>query len=150
MGGLLALVVGGAVAYGEISTKGPGSPGLETPRYLPDLARALLHERMRGHADRLQRLTAAVVLLRYDEARVVASEVSAGPWLTRPTAAAPDALNSLLPPRFFDLQEALRQSADAVRVAAAERDNAALAKGLARVTETCVSCHSAYLQPGGR
>lgn len=140
---LLALLLMGAVT-GASLTQEP--PRMRSPEYLPPLARELLVERMRDHRAGMSGLTWAVLLLDRAAVHELADDIASSPRLARTDPAAGD-LNSLLPPRFFDLQEDLRTRAQELARAAKSGDDAALAKAYGRLSETCVACHSVYLDP---
>jgi hypothetical protein len=120
---------------------------LPPPGYLPAAARALLGERMEQHAEGITDLITSVVLLDHEAAADVARDIADGPRIARPLPGQSDALNASLPKRFFDLQDELHERARAVATAAAARDDRKLAQSFAALTQTCVACHSAYLNP---
>lgn len=119
--------------------------GLPTPDYIPETARALLRKKMERHGQDARDLMLAVTLLQYDAAKAAAQRISSEPRLVRPIAGGEDDLNALLPERFFVLQDEARSRAQAVATAAEKKDDKALADTYGRLVETCVSCHSAYL-----
>ncbi|HVG60782.1 MAG TPA: hypothetical protein VNA24_19650 [Hyalangium sp.] len=120
-------------------------PGLPTPDYIPETARALLRKKMERHGQDARELMFGVMLLQYDVARSAAQRISSEPRLVRPIAGGEDDLNALLPQRFFVLQDEARTRAQAVATAAEKKDDKALADSYGRLVETCVACHSAYL-----
>jgi hypothetical protein len=119
--------------------------GLPTPDYIPETARALLRKKMERHGQDARELMFGVTLLQYDVARAAAQRISSEPRLVRPIAGGEDDLNALLPERFFVLQDESRTRAQAVATAAEKKDDKALADSYGRLVETCVACHSAYL-----
>jgi hypothetical protein len=121
------------------------SPGLPAPDYLPEPARGLLRKKMERHGQDAKDLMFGVTLLQYDMARTAAQRISAEPRLVRPVLGGEQDLNTLLPERFFVLQDEARLRAQAIATAAEKRDNKALAESYGRLMETCVSCHAAYL-----
>jgi hypothetical protein len=121
------------------------SPGLPAPDYLPEPARGLLRKKMERHGEDAKDLMFGVTLLQYDMARAAAQRISAEPRFVRPIMGGEGDLNTLLPERFFVLQDEARLRAQAIAAAAEKRDNKALAESYGRLMETCVSCHSAYL-----
>jgi hypothetical protein len=131
----------------QTSKKAPDakSPGLPTPDYIPETARALLRKKMERHGQDARELMFAVTLLQYDVAKAAAQRISSEPRLVRPIAGGEDDLNALLPERFFVLQDESRTRAQAVATAAEKKDDKALANSYGRLVETCVTCHSAYL-----
>jgi hypothetical protein len=119
-------------------------PELPTPERIPPAMRRVIASKMRRHAEQLPALVSKVVVLDYDGAARSGGEIFDEPGLARPVAG--DELNNLLPPRFFVLQDALRDGARQVVQAAAERNSARLSEALGNLTKTCVSCHDVYLR----
>jgi cytochrome c556 len=122
--------------------------GLEAPSYLSPLARQLLKQRMKRHGTDMLTMVRSVLFLDHETTQRLASELAAEPRLTRAIAGGSDDLNAALPERFFVLQDELRSRALELSAAAREGDDAKLAARLGEVTQTCVSCHSTYLEPG--
>ena|SRR5579863_9391204 len=122
----------------------PRGPELAVPERIPPAIRQVIASKMRRHAEQLPALVLKVVVLDYDGAAKAAGEIFDEPGLARPMAG--DELNSVLPERFFVLQEALRSGARGVVQAAAQRDSARLADTFGELTRTCVSCHDVYLR----
>lgn len=125
----------------------PEESKLETPDYLPPLARSVLHNRMQRHGRDQARLVTAVTLIQRDVVASIADDIAAEPRLVRPRSEGADELNSALPERFFVLQDALRLRAKDLSGAAKAKDDVALAKAFGQMVEICVSCHSTYLHP---
>ncbi|MFT3710326.1 MAG: hypothetical protein QM817_22110 [Archangium sp.] len=121
--------------------------GLGAPGYLNPLARSLIKKRMERHGKDMLLLTQAVLLLDRDNAKRLATQVAEEPRLTRPIAGGEDDLNTSLPERFFVLQDELRVKAKAVAEAAGKTDDVALAARTGELMQTCVTCHSTYLEP---
>jgi hypothetical protein len=121
------------------------TPSLPTPDYIPEAARPLLRKKMERHGQDARELMFGVTLLQYDVAKAAAQRISSEPRLVRPMAGGEDDLNALLPERFFVLQDESRTRAQAVATAAEKKDDKALADSYGRLMETCVACHSAYL-----
>jgi hypothetical protein len=119
--------------------------GLPTPGYIPEMARSILRKKMERHGQDARELVFGVLLLQYDVAKAAAQRISSEPRLVRPIAGGEDDLNALLPERFFVLQDESRSRAQAVATAAEKKDDKALAQSYGRLVETCVACHSAYL-----
>lgn len=134
------------------SAGGPRTPGdsaarLPEPDYLLPLARKVLRERMERHGRDMPQLLWSVVLLQRDVAAETADRIAKEPRVSRPPPGDDSTLNRALPERFFVLQEHLRQRAQALSEAAKGKDDSALASAFSQLTETCVACHSAYLNP---
>ena len=117
-------------------------PELPVPERIPPAMREVIASKMRRHAEQLPALVSKVVVLDYDGAARAAGEIFDEPGLARPVAG--DELNALLPPRFFVLQDSLRDGARQVVAAAAERNSARLSEAFGALTKTCVSCHDGY------
>jgi cytochrome c556 len=152
---LLAVLVSSAVMAepaakaAPAGAKKPAAPkkGLETPSYLNALARQLLKQRMVRHGTDMLALVQAVLFLDHETTIRLAGEIAAEPRLTRPIAGGADDLNAALPERFFVLQDELKSRATDLVQAARGPDNVKLAARLGELTQTCVSCHTAYLEP---
>jgi hypothetical protein len=119
-------------------------PELPIPERIPPAMRQVIASKMRRHAQQLPALVSNVVVLDYDGAARSAGEIFDEPGLARPVAG--DELNNLLPPRFFVLQDALREGARQVVEAAAQRNSVRLSEAFGNLTKTCVSCHDVYLR----
>jgi cytochrome c556 len=140
---VLAAVLAGSLAMGaaaEEPQKGEAGEGR-----LPAAARVLLLERMGNHRVDMARLHAAVLFLEHEAAEALARSIAAEPRLAAPTHGADAQLNSLVPPRFFELQDELRKKALQLAMAAEKEDDAAIAKAYGSLTETCVRCHATFL-----
>lgn len=123
---------------------------LGEPDYLSPLARQLLKKKMQRHGADMTALSTSVILLHRDRARLLATDIANEPRLARPIAGGEDDLNTALPERFFVLQDEARVRAKAVAEAAGRNDNKELAATFGRLTQTCVECHSAFLNPKER
>jgi hypothetical protein len=125
----------------------PRADSLGRPDYLSDLARQILRRRMERHGREMIHLMTGVVLLRREVVQSIAQEISKEPRITRPLPDSRDELNSALPEKFFVLQDELRERAKGLEEVAKGRNDKELAESFARLTQTCVSCHSAFLAP---
>jgi Cytochrome C' len=123
------------------------TPKLATPGYLNELTRGLLRRRMEHHGNDMLMLVQGVLLLQRDVVSEMAKSIVGEPRLTRPIEGGMGDLNSALPERFFVLQDELHSRAAALVEAVKTEDDVALAARLGDLTRTCVSCHSAYLNP---
>jgi hypothetical protein len=124
----------------------PGPLRLAEPEWLPPRAREMLTARMQRHGQEMMSLVVNLVILRHEETAVAAEEIAAEPRLSRPLPDERDTINALLPARFFDLEDELRERAQSVADAARSRDDARLIAAYGQLTETCVSCHTVYLR----
>lgn len=108
-------------------------------------ARALIRQRMANHSKQMTALVWAVVFVDYRESAQLAKLIANEPRFARPTTGDATELNSALPPRFFELQDQLRERALRLEVDARMNDAGAMAKSYGALAETCVACHDAYL-----
>jgi cytochrome c556 len=120
---------------------------LGAPSYLSAIARQLLTQRMVRHGRDMLALVESVLLLDRETTQRLAAEIAAEPRLTRPIAGGADDVNAALPERFFVLQDELKSRATDLAEAARLGDDVKLAARLGELTQTCVSCHSTYLEP---
>jgi cytochrome c556 len=141
------LLLAGTATDPSAATAGGGAvpKHLRKPDRIPAVAASLLEKRMGKHGDDLEWLLANVLMLNRENVEATAHKIATTPRLARPVAGQDDMLNSLLPARFFDLQEQLTDRANALAAAAHGRDDKAMAKAFGQLTETCVACHSSYL-----
>lgn len=121
--------------------------GLEAPAYLSPLARQLLKQRMHRHGGDMLALVQSVLFLDHATTQRLAGEIAAEPRLTRPIAGGADDVNAALPERFFVLQDELRSRALDLSAASQKPGSPELALRLGELTQTCVSCHTTYLEP---
>jgi hypothetical protein len=143
---LLALLL----ALGCKST--PATPGGRPPvsrfdegpgEHIPDLARSLIRERMHLHGDDMNDLLWAVLFLDYDSMKAISEDLASGPKFARPTSN--DELNASIPAQFFELQDQLTAGAKRLSESASAKDGGEVAAAFANISETCVRCHSLYL-----
>ena len=114
---------------------------------LAPLARSLLHRKMERHGNDMVRLVIAVTLLQRDKVQRFASDIANEPRLTRPMPGEEDAINAALPEKLFVLQDELRSRAKTLAEASRTASDETVAVDLGLMMQTCVSCHSAFLQP---
>ncbi|MCA2979671.1 MAG: cytochrome c [Myxococcaceae bacterium] len=131
------------------AVKKPAEEGLARPDYLSALARQTLRRRMERHGRDMTTLMTSVVLLKREVAQSLASNLASEPRITRPLPDGRDDLNAALPERFFVLQDELRDRARQLAETAKSGKDKDLGEAFARLTQTCVACHSAYLNPNG-
>lgn len=120
---------------------------LEAPSYLSPIARQLLKQRMQRHGGDTLALVQSVLFLDHATTQRLAAELAAEPRLTRPIAGGADDINAALPERFFVLQDELRSRALDLAAATQKPGTPDLAKRLGELTQTCVACHTTYLEP---
>lgn len=123
---------------------------LGRPEYLSDLARQLLRRRMERHGKDMTNLMTGVVLLKREVVETLSQSIASEPRITRPLPDSRDELNTALPETFFLLQDELRERAKALAGAARSKDDKQLGEAFARLTQTCIACHSAFLNPPKR
>ena len=147
--------LGSALAVVPTTVKTPAAKvtpatevALPRPDYLPPALREVLRRRMVDHGRDMHELVFAVVLLHREVAKMAARRIASEPKIARPTPGGEDDLNAALPERFFLLQDELKVNASKLADAASGKDDKQLASALGRMTETCVSCHAAYLEGG--
>lgn len=116
--------------------RGPGE-------HIPDLARSLIRERMHLHGDDMNDLLWAVLFLDYDSMKAISDDLAASPKFARPLS--DDELNASIPPLFFEYQDQLQAGAKRLSVAAGQKDGDGVAVAFADISQSCVRCHSLYL-----
>jgi hypothetical protein len=145
----------GVGATAQQTTAQPASetplPKRETPALiraepLPQVARAALRERMQNHGDDTENLLWAALMLDFESTDGIAGMIAKVPTLTRPRADELDTINAMLPPQFFDLQEQLDTEITKLQAAAKANDGNAVAVQYGKTVETCIACHSLFLQ----
>lgn len=105
--------------------------------------RQVVQAAMLGHAHDMQRLVLAVALLDYGEVAKLARTVGDRPIFPEPMR---ERLRRAgLSSRFFKEADLLRTRAAALEAVAVMNFPQALAPAFGAVTESCVTCHSAYL-----
>ncbi len=150
---VVLIVVMGCTSWGADAKSAPkakvaaAKKSLGAPTYLGPIARQLLKQRMARHGRDMMALVQSVLFLDRDTVQRLAGEIATEPRLTRPIAGGEDDLNASLPDRFFVLQDELRSRAQALLEVSKKGDDAAMASRLGELTQTCVACHSAYLEP---
>jgi cytochrome c' len=124
----------------------PGPPPkLRAPDYLPVQAREILFGRMQRHGEEMMYLTAMVLTLNHEGAAHLADHIAEEPRIGRPRPEEHGTISELLPERFFDLQDELNDRAKDMASAARTGANDKMVQAYGRLTQTCVSCHEAYL-----
>lgn len=98
-----------------------------------------LMEKMDQHGLAMMWLSMSVVLLEYDDVVKAAEGIAAEPKVARDTIPP-------RPPKFYELQDELSVRAKALAAAGKKKSDAEVGIAFARMTETCVACHSAFLK----
>lgn len=139
--------IGGKSGVGMTKAQSPPPP--RTPRgkdVLSPVARGIVSTRMEQHAQSMTDLLWAVVFLENTEAAAIADGIAEEPRIARPTnQSSKTELSQTIPERFFELQDRLHDDARALSKAARSGDDAAIAKAFGKLNESCVACHSTYL-----
>lgn len=140
---------------GEQTTPAPAAPApamaerrsLPAPEYLSADARLLLGERMQRHGYDMTNLLWAMVFLENEVVAEIAEAIATEPSITEQSGETPDALDQLLPQRFFELQRQLTSEARALATIARKSpmDTEGVSAAFGKLSRTCVSCHSTYL-----
>jgi len=125
----------------------PPVSSLPAPEQIGPEAQAELKARMGRHGNTMSSLVRAVVLLDRPTIRTLAGRIADDEIIARGDAASKTKKRLALPPAFYEAQDSLRASAEALAGAAAlpRSDDRALADDFAAVARSCVSCHSVYL-----
>lgn len=100
---------------------------------------------MERHGKDMSHLMTGVVLLKREVVEPLAQSLAGEPRITRPLPDSRDDLNAALPERFFVLQDELRERARSLAEAARTKDDKQLGEAFGRLTQTCIACHSAFL-----
>ena len=132
----------------DVAPAAPAPPAtpratLERSTELPKVVRNTLRRPMQHHAENLENLMWSTVTLDYETVSSIAKWLRTEPKLSRTTEE--DTVNRYIPTEFFDLQDTLHEAASELAIAADNRDDEAMADAYARLTVTCVRCHSLYL-----
>jgi hypothetical protein len=147
----LGIGLGLAAAGVNLSAAAPARPParpelhLPPPDYLPPQARGRLRARMGRHGAQMSGLMRAVVLLDHETTARLAQQIADEEMIGR---GAGGDWPALLPDRFFELQDGLRDQAAQLAGHASARDSAGAGAAAGRLLETCVGCHAAYLAGG--
>jgi len=120
---------------------------LPVSTYIPPAARQVVKSKMGRHDFQMQALVSRVALLDDDGVARVAGEIFDEPTIARPTG--DDELNRLLPARFFELQDELRQRARRLVIASQRHDHGAIAEEFGALAKGCVTCHEVFLHGDG-
>jgi len=122
--------------------------GLVRSEPLPELAAKVMRKQMGRHAQRMEGLQWSALLLNYDTTKAISSSIASEPRIARPTGDM-DTINQIIPPAFYDLQDELHTAAGELATASEGKDDAGMTRAYARLTKTCISCHSLYLRIPG-
>jgi hypothetical protein len=102
----------------------------------------VLRRKMANHGKDSAELVQLVTLLQFERIERQARRIANEPRVARTDLPVEQ---GGLPDRFFELQDELRLRARELTDAASRRQAPELATAFGRLTETCVSCHHAYL-----
>ena len=120
---------------------------LRATTVLPPEVRARLRPRMLRHAQAMNALTDAVVMLDHEGVRRATTAILDDPQLARPLTSESAALAAELPPQFHELERSLQAHARALQAAAQSGDDEALVAADADLAWTCAGCHAAFHGP---
>lgn len=111
---------------------------------LSPAVQAILRQRMVSHANDMNQLVSAIMILDYpliaDRAEKIAGDAS----LARPISGDATELNASLPEKFFVHQDRLKFEARGLAEAAGAADPYRVADKYGRLSESCVHCHADY------
>jgi hypothetical protein len=144
---VLAVAILQAAIASFASPSAVKKPAPKPDERLPAVARELVLGKMRAHRVDTALLLRSVVMLDRQSAALIAREIADDVQLARPTRQDAGQVNSLIPPRFFELQEALRDEATSLVRVLETGSDAAVAESYGRVVSSCVACHTTYLNP---
>ena len=107
--------------------------------------RKVIRARMAHHGQEMSKLMWAVVFLDYSGVEQAASRIPNPALLQKDLQRDATDLNFTFPDRFFDLLMELTERSTKVAEAAAKHDGPRMGAAYGQVSETCVNCHSVYL-----
>ena len=134
-------------AHSAPGAEAAAQANLPAPEWLPLEAREMLSAGMQRHGEEMMLLLVSVMMLQHEDTELLAHQVASAPRLGRPAPGESGTLGSLLPARFFELQDELQARARAMADAARTKDDSRIVRAYGQLAETCVSCHSVYLNP---
>lgn len=111
---------------------------------LSPAVQALLRQRMVSHANDMNELVSAIMILDYPLIADRAEKIAADANLGRPIAGDATELNSSLPEKFFVYQDRVKYEARALAEAAGAADPYQVAEKYGKLSESCVRCHADY------
>jgi hypothetical protein len=127
----------------------PERPTLKRGQPLPAVVRTALRQTMRDHGDDMESLLWASLMLDYESTEAIADRMTSSPSFSKPGPGAEGTLNEHMPAAFFTMQDELESNTAALRKAANEKDDAAMATAYSKIASTCITCHSLYLKVPG-
>ncbi len=139
---LIALLAAPAFAQGSIFPDKASKKVARQfkPEVLSDDMRAFLNVRMKNHNKDMKDLSVAVVMVKMGDVQRLSQDIANEPRLDRAVG-----LATKLPPRFFELQDQLRKSAQELADAGKEEDAVLILEKYQEVVGHCVSCHATFL-----
>lgn len=114
------------------------------PEKVSARVREALRRKMRSHSKDFTHLPMAIVFANYAEVTRATQGIMNEPRIDKTTLGDEQAG---LSDYFFTLQAELRERAQALNKAAAERDVAVMTTAMGKLTETCATCHLVYREP---
>jgi hypothetical protein len=141
------------LALAACSSSQPTAPAARAPtppasrEALPVVVRELLDPSMQRHGETMETLLWGAIMIDYETTASFSRWLADEPHIARP-GTAPASINEAMPTRFFDLQDAMFDAADALTAAAQRHDDLAMGAAFGRLAQTCITCHSAYMRRG--
>ena len=118
---------------------------LPPPPHLSDVVRDSIRTRMAQHGREMSELVWAVLFLQYRDVERLASSISSRTQLRADLQKDATNLNFPLPERFFELTAQLTARSGRLADMAKQRKGAEMGTAYGQLSETCVTCHSLYL-----
>ena len=116
----------------------------EPPVPLSNTTRELLRSRMASHANDMNNLMSAIMILDYPRISERAGGIASDANMARPVTQDATELGSSIPASFFDYQDELRGWARNLADAADQKSAVRVGRFYGKVSETCVKCHAVY------
>lgn len=114
------------------------------PEPLSPVAQAVLRQRMVSHANDMNELVSAIMVLDYPYIAARAEKIAGDVSLSRPITGDATELNASLPEKFFVYQDRVKFEARGLVEAAGATDPYQVAAKYGRLAESCVRCHADY------
>ena len=114
------------------------------PEPLSPMVQEILKRRMVSHANDMNELVSAIMILDYPLIASRAEKIAEDVSLSRPITGDATELNASLPEKFFVHQDRVKFEARALARAAGATDPYQVADRYGRLSESCVRCHADY------
>ncbi|MBL4635307.1 MAG: cytochrome c [Kofleriaceae bacterium] len=116
---------------------------------LPMEVTSALKSSMLDHGDDMENLLWSTLMLDYESTSAMVDKKALAPMLSEVNTGGEGTVNRLLPSKFFSLQAELRESLGRLKSAADSKNDTELAAEYGKVAESCIRCHSVYLNLPG-